>query len=364
MPCPRFRDVVEAGSVAGRPQPRFPGTAGIYRTRTSGPPFTRAERFPSLHTMTGVNFHTLITRAGTKEGARPLFARLAIELVDLVHRGAVRDIHANPGDWGMDAFVGTVDEGGSVLVWQSKYFIDGIGKVQADEIRESFESCLKAAEREGYTVTAWTLCTPEWMDGPTTKWWDTWKKRMETKYELEIDWWHPQKLTDLLGSPEGRRVYDDYFGDGTAGARTPLDLESPPEGLVFDEMLFIRQLIAAEVDPTPAKYEFFNADLLRREVIDKGDERGDRFLEGVQEELYSLWSHRWQKRCGEGGHPLLPGFHSDVKSAIETLHSSAAATDVVPMRLVHRFGSMHQVVETGRAGWIRDFVAIVEAHRP
>jgi hypothetical protein len=33
------------------------------------------------------------------------------------------------------------------------------------------------------------------------------------------------------------------------------------------------------------------------------------------------------------------------------------------MHLVHRKGAMHQVVDAGRAGWVRDFRAIAEAHR-
>ena len=125
-------------------------------------------------------------------------------------------------------------------------------------------------------------------------------------------------------------------------------------------MLFIRQLLAAEIDPESARYEFFNAELLRQEVLDKVGDRGRAFLDSVQEELYGMWHQRWDAYVRGAVDPLLPGLHSEVMTAIEQLHNApASALDVVPMRLPHRKGAMHQVVETGRAGWIADFRQIV-----
>src|SRR4051812_19382154 len=125
--------------------------------------------------MTNITFHALITKAGTKDGARPLFEQLVRQLVKLVHRG-VRGVEANPGDWGIDAFVGALDEGG-VHVWQAKFFIDGVRESQKGEIRDSFEACVEAAEREGHELLSWSLCLPVSMDGPTTQWWDKWKRK-------------------------------------------------------------------------------------------------------------------------------------------------------------------------------------------
>ncbi len=48
--------------------------------------------------------------------------------------------------------------------------------------------------------------------------------------------------------------------------------------------------------------------------------------------------------------------------AIERRHDSGHI-EVLPMHLIHRKGAMHQVVETGSAGWVRDFRQIAEAHR-
>jgi hypothetical protein len=37
-------------------------------------------------------------------------------------------IFANPGDWGIDVFVGGLH--GRVTVWQAKYFVRGVGRSQ------------------------------------------------------------------------------------------------------------------------------------------------------------------------------------------------------------------------------------------
>lgn len=128
--------------------------------------------------MSSVNFLKLAVDAGTEEGARPLFARLVIDLVHLQHP-TVRDVLENPGDWGIDAYVGSLDGSKQVFVWQSKYFIHGVKKAQRPQIEESFDSLIKAADEQKFTVTAWTLCVPESMDGTTSTWWEQWKKKRE-----------------------------------------------------------------------------------------------------------------------------------------------------------------------------------------
>jgi hypothetical protein len=310
--------------------------------------------------MTSVNFLKLAAGAGGKPGGRLLFAQLVIDLVHLQHP-SVRDVLENPGDWGIDGYVGSLDGGTSVLVWQAKYFIDGVKKAQQGQITESFDRCMKAAKENGFEVTAWTLCVPESMDGATSQWWGKWRKKMEAEHELIIDLWEPTKLRALLRAPEAKLILDEYFGDGHA---RPRGLEPVPTDEEFSGMLFIKQLLAADIDPASARYEFFNAELLRQETLDKLGAPGRSFLDSVQEELFGMWHQRWAAYCArEAGNPLLPGLHSDVMTAIEQLHSApVSALDAVPMRLPHRKGAMHQVVETGRAGWIRAFQRIAEEH--
>jgi hypothetical protein len=75
-----------------------------------------------------IDFAFLWQRTGFKEGGRALFERLIQDIVGIQHPD-VATVEANPGDWGIDAFVGQLIEG-SIAVWQSKYFVDGFGTTQ------------------------------------------------------------------------------------------------------------------------------------------------------------------------------------------------------------------------------------------
>jgi hypothetical protein len=124
-----------------------------------------------------INFHALIKGAAGKDGARTRFERLITQLVKLDH-GAARRVEANPGDWGLDIIVGDFGEG-RIMVWQAKYFIDGVRAVQKTQIAEALAQVMKKAAEEKFLVEVWTLCLPVSLDPATTKWWDTWKKDKE-----------------------------------------------------------------------------------------------------------------------------------------------------------------------------------------
>jgi hypothetical protein len=78
-----------------------------------------------------------LLRAVGDPGARERFEQLVTATVTTMHPAA-RAVEANPGDWGIDTFVGRLSRRGTIAVWQSKYFMDGVGDVQKKEIRDSF----------------------------------------------------------------------------------------------------------------------------------------------------------------------------------------------------------------------------------
>src|SRR5437868_13940038 len=108
-----------------------------------------------------INFHTLIAKTGSKDGARAWFEEMLAQLVSLARPG-VRRVEANPGDWGIDVFVGELD--GLISVWQSKFFIDGVGEPQQEQIRQSLASLMASARAQSFSVDTWTLCIPCSMD--------------------------------------------------------------------------------------------------------------------------------------------------------------------------------------------------------
>jgi hypothetical protein len=309
--------------------------------------------------MSSINFFALIGDGG-KAGARDTFERLIVQLVRLQHR--TMRIEANPGDWGIDALVGELD-GGTVAVWQAKFFIEGAGEAQQSQIRDSFEAALTAAKREGHTLEAWTLCIPVSFDAPAAKWWSGWNRRMKAKHDVRIELWDDTELEALLLTPDAVNVRQAYFQTPAAPVPSP-PVKPVPVGTTYDEMLFMKQLRAANVaEVESAKRQFFNADLLAREVADKQVPEHTQALETTQGEAHALWETRFNAACAVvPGDPRLPGLHGQVMVAIEQHHNAYPST-ALPMNVVHRLGSMHQVVENGDAGWVRHFRTIAEDHR-
>jgi hypothetical protein len=127
-------------------------------------------------------------------------------------------------------------------------------------------------------------------------------------------------------------------------------------------MLFIKQLEAARIhEHGSAKQQFFNAEVLTREIADKRVDEHIHALEAERADLLSMWEDRYNKAAAQldAGDGLLSSLHPDVMEAIERRHDSGR-TEVIPMHLVHRKGAMHQVVEVGHAGWVRDFRRLLE----
>lgn len=305
--------------------------------------------------------HALITAAGGEEEARARFERMVSACVRLQHP-TVRNLRAAPGDWGIDAFLGELD--GRVSVWQAKFFITAIGDPQQRQIRDSFAQLMGKAAEEGFTVEFWTLCIPILMSPEEAKWFDRWRKRQQKDNPgLTIpEPWDRDKLSSLLFSPEGVGVRREFLG---LEENPPLrDLLDPPADLDFEEMLFIKQLRAAGmVELAAPKREFFNAELLSREMREKAipEELSELIAERI--DVHSIWSVAFNGACSAASSTQqLVGLYERVMGELRATH---AHRDPPPlgMRPVHRLGTMHQVVDDGEAGWRRDYVEIVRMHR-
>jgi hypothetical protein len=312
--------------------------------------------------MAVISFHELIVPGG-KAGAREIFERLIAQLVRLQHRN-VRLVEANPGDWGLDVIVGEID--GVISVWQAKFFIDGVSKPQQAQIRESFKQVSMQAKARGFIVQAWTLCIPVDLDVESLQWWEAWKRRQLRDAGVDVELWDRTELEGLLLSPDADPLRSLYFPSMAAPPAAPAlrPVVELPEDVVYQDMLFIKQLEAAEIyEHDSAKQQFFNAELLGREVADKRVAEHVLALQSERADLRSIWEDRFNQAlaASRAEEDLLPGLHPGVMTAIERRHDGGRV-DALPMHLVHRKGAMHQVVESGRAGWTRGFRAIAEDH--
>jgi hypothetical protein len=95
---------------------------------------------------TSINFAAHQVRANG-HGARQGFEEIIGQLVQAVRPWVAKMVAANPGGWGIDVFIGNL--GGAVTVWQSKYFMPEVNKSHQAQIRESFDSVVKNAAKEG-----------------------------------------------------------------------------------------------------------------------------------------------------------------------------------------------------------------------
>jgi hypothetical protein len=221
----------------------------------------------------------------------------------------------------------------------------------------------KAAE-ENFAVEFWTLCIPILMSPEEAKWFDGWRKRKQKEHAgLTIpEPWDRDKLSSLLFSTEGAAARAEFLGFTET---PPLhEVVDPPPEVDFDEMLFIKQLRAAGmIELTGPKREFFNAEVLAREVQEKAvpDELKELVAERV--DVHSIWSVAFNGACSsEPSARLLAGLYERVMGELRATH---AHRDPPPlgMRPVHRLGTMHQVVDDGEAGWRRDYIEIAKEHR-
>lgn len=316
-----------------------------------------------------INFRVHEVRAGNAAGARDEFEQMLQLLIEATYPGA-RLIAANPGDWGIDVLVG--DLAGQVVIWQAKYFMPIVSEKQQQQIRESFDAAMKAAEEHGHNVRMWVLCVPSNMDAPTDKWWTSWKKRKEKDLGIKIDLWHEGVLRKRLISPDGanvrRHYYDPYVVDNrTAPAqpsyRAPVLPVTEDEAKALETTLFVRQLReAGHKQANSAKREFFNADLLAREIVDKAVPTEIAALVEVDATIHGIWEACFNETTER--HPAgstLPGLNSEVMKQIREMGSSWPSE--VRATPVHRCGMMHRVVEGARAGWVPHWEDVAKEHR-
>lgn len=311
-----------------------------------------------------IDLASLRTRLGI-ETARTEFERLIEDIVALKHPD-VRAVRANPGDWGIDAFVGQLNEGGAVMVWQAKYFIDDFDKTQKDDITRSYNSARTSATREGYALDSWTLCIPRTLDGPESRWWANWQKN-RAKDGVLFDLMDEGEIRRRLMAPGAEHVRVHYFSPvivvpGTStGDSDERPLHELDDDAQFDDALFVRQMEVAQLLETrSAREAFFNAEILTQEVEDKAVPAELDKLRRWRMRVDSTWSTAFNTACEAHEDDRLPGLFQKVMDAIEQRHTDEAAG--LRASVIHGMGMMHQRVDNERAGWVRNWRDVAAAH--
>lgn len=301
------------------------------------------------------------------EAGRAKFERLVTDIVCVIHPTA-RAVGANPGDWGIDTFVGRLD-GGKVGIWQSKFWLNPGDKFAAQkaQISESYKSATTRADAEGLDLISWTLCIPGTMDPKLTQWWDGWvgrerRKRRKQSPGFEIDLWQEERLRGFLMKDDFADVRAQYFGSVPRAGT--IDAEDPPDPAVYDSTLFIRQLREANIHAdSTARRAFFNAEVLARDINERESVQELKQLRTVRAVVEQMWSTRFERAraATDRDDGQLPGLYPEVCDAIETYHREDP-NPVLRDSLIHRTGLVHHLADDGQAGWVEYYRDIAEDH--
>ncbi|CCH74892.1 putative Serine/threonine protein kinase [Nostocoides australiense Ben110] len=291
--------------------------------------------------------------AGGEANARSRFQSLVTALVSVVHPAA--NEVAGPGgrDWGIDTFVGRLDD--DVVVWQSKYFRAWNQDSHPGEIRNSFKSLMTHAQAHDVTVSAWTLCVPCILSPEGQRWFDGWRGRQEKQYGLTIDLWNGVRLRRLLASPDGEQTYRDYFPGGVA---SPEPVMQTTDVAPLTDALFVRQLEEAGWGATDAaRGMFFAAEALARDIATRKNTETVQALRELHLEVQAAWESKYNQ--AQWDHE---GRMAGLVDAVLTAAECCPDPYGLSLRPSHRKGVAHRLVEDRAAGWVRHWSEVAASH--
>jgi hypothetical protein len=303
-------------------------------------------------------FRRLAYDSGSEAGGRARFQTMVTDLVSVRHP-TVSEV-AGPGgqDWGIDAYVGRLDD--AVFVWQSKYFLEWTGATQRSQVRSSFSEVMKQAAAAGFAVDSWTLCLPCVLPPAEQQWFDNWASRMRREHNVRIDIWNGSRLRRQLMQEDAAWVRQEYFPDlqGATDAVQPLIFGSDLTGL--STALFVKQLEeAGHAETDAARGMFFAAEALARDLAARGDATGVAALEELHLEVRGLWEARFNE-----GRPSADESGRISGLVNQVLRDAAQCPDPQGLRLkpAHRRGVAHRLVENAQAGWVVHWREIAASH--
>lgn len=298
----------------------------------------------------------------TEDGAREVFAQLVTMCVRSNYAGA-RAIRPNPGDDGVDTFVG--EFGQDVKVWQAKYFCDGLGDSQQKQIRASFKTCMSSSFAP--RVKLWTLCVPCDLSIDEEKWWQMWRAKAARKHPVAIELWTRTHFTGFSRQKDLERAFSyallragDFESADTAIAAIvnslPRRLERLPTDEAFRAAVFVRKLEAAGITQhRGARSAFYNFELLRKAIEEGGTVQEQEFLSDLQERIYDLWESAYNAQYPDNlGRPLYAAVESEMKD-----QDAKRLASPLNVHLVHKKGGLHYWADICEAGLTADFKSVI-----
>lgn len=315
--------------------------------------------FPRTTILTQMSsLRQLEINSGSVEGARVAFQRLILHLVKLKNRNA-REIRPCPGDWGIDVIVGEFASG-ACLIWQAKYFPNGVGDPQKAQIRDSFSQLAEKSKKKRFDVHKWYLCVPCALSAQETMWWEKWREKKTKETGIEIGLMDESDIEQILMTPDAKDIRIKF---GLEKAQ----LIPPPERTIkelpdkkakdYEKSLFIRKLILAGItENMSARCQFFNAELVQKEIHDKGDSEEMAELINLYGKIHSMWEVRFNEALQSPNPEKETGeVYTAMLKHIEQKDKEILASPRILATFVHKQGFMQQLADICKVGWSPDF---------
>lgn len=297
-------------------------------------------------------------------GARDIFEKICIELFQKKFENAYA-VQASPGDDGIDVLVGDLD--GDIIVYQCKYFIDGIGDTQKAQIRESYKTVT-----ERYNVVEWYLCVPILYTVDNHKWWSEWKNKKQQKDNVKIDFYDGSRLLMLLKECD---MYDEIFDEDVRNMLAEILEHLNSENLriyneiiydlndfsdiSYDDCIFVKMLESANIfDTAEYKNDFFNAEIVKQKIVSKGQSKELLMYKQLLSKLKSIWGTQYNMhKHATDGQDLL----NNTYLRVEDLDTTAlAASDDI--NLLAKKGMLHQLADEKQIGWVENYLKVLEKY--
>lgn len=297
-------------------------------------------------------------------GARDIFEKICLQLFQKKYENAYA-VQASPGDDGIDVLIG--DLSGKIIVYQCKYFVDGIGDVQKAQIRESYKTVTGK-----YDVVEWYLCIPILFTVENHKWWSEWKNKKQQKDNLIIDFVDGSRLLLLLKDCDMyNEIFDEDIRNMLAEILEYLNSENSRiyneiiydindfSDISYDDCVFVKMLESANIlDTAEYKNDFFNAEIVKQKIVSKGQSKELRIYKQLLSKLKSIWATQYNiHKHATDGHNLINNTYIRVENLDTT--TLAASDDI---SLLAKKGMLHQLADDKQIGWVENYLKVLEEY--
>lgn len=292
-------------------------------------------------------------------GARDIFERICINLFQSMYGPSTKSVKVSQGDGGIDVLVGDLPN--PQIVYQCKFFLNGVGKSQRQQIREAFKSVTS-----NYEITEWRLCLPCILTQQELLWWSKWKNEQSEVTGIRIELCDGSYLIHQLKS------YDIYEREFDEDIRIQLKLVlselNQQKQKVFDEVIyddvdgiedeyndfiFVKMLESAGIfDTNEYKIDFFNAEISRQESLSKDEVEGLKIYNNLKIKIFSLWRTQFKRyESSDNGQNLLLNTYLRIEDLDSTTLQSTS-----DYNLLAKKGILHQLANDRKIGWITNYL--------